>query len=389
MKKIFTIWIGLVLSASLQAQTGIQFTDGLVNGIYRTYLMYVPLSYVPGRAVPLLISLHGFSESGEYQNSLANFKPIADTANFIIAMPDGQPNPQMYNYVGWNIFPTSSGVDDPGFIKKLIDKLSTEYTIDANRIYLTGHSAGAIMSYELACSMSDKIAAIAPVNGFMFPSFVSGCSPKHPVPVMEIHGTADPVRNWKGEGAVTQAVNMDTLINYWVRFNGCNTVPKYDSVPNINTSDNCWAQHYTYSGGRLGSSVEFYKIINGGHTWPGSTVMEPYGNTNKDFNACAVIWRFLSKYRLNRLNNIDGIQANDEPFLVFPNPVPNVLSIQANGSAAIRQIHIYNSLGQEMVQINDPVTLKAISLNTSAWEKGLYLIRISDGKNSFSYKVLK
>ncbi len=202
MKKIFTIWIGLLMTASLQAQSGIQFTDGLVHGIYRTYLLYVPLSYVPGKAVPLLISLHGFTESGEYQNSLANFRPIADTANFIIAMPDGQPNPQMYNYIGWNIFPISSGVDDPGFLKKLIDKLSTEYSIDANRVYFTGHSSGAIMSYELACSMSDRIAAIAPVNGFMFPSFVSSCSPKHPVPVIEIHETADPV--------TPKSVSLDT-----------------------------------------------------------------------------------------------------------------------------------------------------------------------------------
>jgi polyhydroxybutyrate depolymerase len=389
MKKIFTIWIGFLLTGSLQAQTGLQFADGLVHGIYRTYLLYVPLSYVPGKAVPLLISLHGFTESGEYQNSLANFRPIADTANFIIAMPDGQPNPQMYNYIGWNIFPISSGVDDPGFLKKLIDKLSTEYSIDANRVYFTGHSSGAIMSYELACSMSDRIAAIAPVNGFMFPSFVSSCSPKHPVPVIEIHGTADPVRNWNGEGPVTQAVNMDTLISYWVRFNGCSPVPKLDTLPNINTSDFSWVQHYTYSGGRFGSSVELYKVINGGHTWPGSSVLEPYGNTNKDFNACAVIWRFLSKYRLNRLNNIDEIQTAAEPFLVFPSPVNNVLTIQAMGSAAIRKIQIYTILGQEMLQINDPVTPKSVSLDTSIWEKGIYVIRVTDGTNSFPYRVIK
>ncbi len=377
------------MTVGLQAQSGTQFTDGMVHGIYRSFILYVPSAYVQGKPVPLLVSLHGFTESASYQNSLANFKPIADTANFIIAMPDGQPNPQMYGFVGWNIFPISSGVDDLGFLEALIDTISRRYSIDGNRIYFTGHSSGAIMSYEIACAKSNRIAAIAPVNGFMFSSHINSCNPTHPIPVMEIHGTSDPVRSWNGEGPVTKAVHMDTLLNHWVRTNGCSTVPKIDTVPNINTGDNSWVQHFTWSGGTAGSSVELYKVINGGHTWPGSTVLEPYGNTNKDFNACAVIWKFLSKYRLNRLNAIPEIPAAGEPFLVYPNPVSTVLNIRCNDQAPIRQIRIFNIMGQEVFQLADPSPKPEFTINTSAWDKGLYIITVTDGKRSTSYKIIK
>ena len=389
MKKFLSLSAGLLMAAGLQAQSGMLIPDGLVHGIYRTYLLYVPSSYTSGTAVPLLISLHAFNESAQYQNSLANFKPIADTAKFLIAMPDGQPNNQFNGFIGWNIFPISSGVDDPGFIKKLIDVISQQYTIDPNRIYLTGHSAGAILSYELACSMSDRIAAIAPVNGFMFPSFLTSCAPKHPVPVIEIHGTSDPVRSWDGVGPVTQAVNMDTLISHWVRTNGCSRVPKVDTLPNTNTTDNSWVYHYTWPGGLAGSSVELYKVINGGHCWPGSTVLEPYGNTNKDFNACAVIWRFLSKYRLNRLNPAPEIAMAAEPFRVYPNPISSVLNITSESQTPIRQIRVFGLSGQEVLNAGNPESRGTLTVNTSAWDRGIYLVTVSDGINAYSYKIFK
>lgn len=389
MKKILIPLTGLLMAAALNAQTGMQFTDGLVHGIYRSYILYIPSSYSDSRAVPLLISMHGFTESASYQNSLANFRPIADTANFIIAMPEGQPNPQMYGFVGWNIFPISSGVDDLGFLEALIDTLSKRYSIDQNRIYLTGHSAGAIMSYEMACAKSNRIAAIAPVNGFMFPPHVSSCRPTHPVPVMEIHGTSDPVRSWDGVGPVTRAVHMDSLINHWVRVNGCSPVPRIDTLPNTITTDNSWVQHFTYSGGLAGSSVELYKVINGGHTWPGSSVNEPYGNTNKDFNACAVIWKFLSKYRLNRLNTVPGIASGGDRFLVYPNPVSTVLNIRATEPVPVRQIRVFNIMGQEILCLNDPVARETVSINTSHWARGLYMVTVTDGKNTSSFRVVK
>lgn len=388
-KKTFSPLIGLMMAIGLHAQSGMLLRDSILHDIYRTFLVYVPSSYIEGTAVPLLVNLHGTTEDADYQNSLANFGLIADTADFIIVLPNGQPNPQMYGFVTWNIFPVSSGVDDQGFLSALIDSISARYSIDANRVYFTGHSAGANMSYELACSMSERIAAIASVNGCMFPFFVSACKPKHPVPVMEIHGTADPVRTWNGAGPVTQAVNVDTLIKHWVRLNGCSPVPDCDTLPDIITTDNSSVYHYTYAGGLAGSSVEFYKVINGGHTWPGSLVKEPFGNTNMDFSACEVIWKFLSKYRLDRLSGIANASMDGELIKIYPNPVNSVLNIQSNHQASIREIRVFSILGREMLNIVDPVFHGTYTIDTSAWNKGLYITMISDGNNRCFFKVVK
>ena len=82
-------------------------------------------------------------------------------------------------------------MDDLGFTAALIDSLSAEYSINQDRIYSTGMSNGGFMSYHLACELSERIAAIASVTGTMNVNQPATCSPGHPMPVMEIHGTAD------------------------------------------------------------------------------------------------------------------------------------------------------------------------------------------------------
>jgi len=388
-KHLLTSVLGILIEVSLLAQTGTLFTDSIMHDVYRTFKAYVPAMYSPAKAVPLLLSLHGTNENAAYQNSLADFKPIADTAGFIIVMPNGKPVPQMYGFQGWNIFPTSSGFDDVGFLSDLIDTLSLRYNIDAGRIYSTGHSAGAIMSYKLACMLSSKICAIAPVNGFMFPYMVNSCSPQHPTPVMEIHGTADPLRTWEGVGPVTPSVPVDTMINHWVKFNACSKVPVYDSVPDIIKSDNCWVKHYTYTGGRSGSMVEFYKIMNGGHTWPGSAVNEPYGNINRDFNACKEIWRFLSAQRLSLLTGLRG-ETIDKPTLkVYPNPVSGILNISWNNPGVFRQISIYNLIGNKIPLSGMSMTGNDLCINTSSWDPGVYMVKITIGNKVYLNKIIK
>ena len=388
-KYLLTTVIGVLMTISLHAQTGILITDSIMHDVYRTFMVYVPVSYTPGIKVPLLLNLHATGIHAAEQNSLADFRPIADTANFIIVLPDGKPVPQMGGFWGWDIFPTTSGFDDVGFLSDLIDTISKRYNIDTDRIYSTGHSAGAIMSYKLACVLSPKICAIAPVNGFMFPYLINNYSPEHPTPVMEIHGTADPVRSWDGIGPVTPAVHIDTMINYWVKFNACSSVPVYDSVPDINKSDNCWAKHYTYNSSSSGSTVEFYKIMNGGHTWPGSAVYQPYGNVNKDFNACEEIWRFLSVQSLTLLTGIRD-ETREMPGLnVYPNPVSDILNISWNNTRSPGQIAIYDILGNLVLYNDNKVSGDRLRINTATWNPGIYLLKVGNGNNAYVRKIIK
>lgn len=243
------------------------------------------------------------------QEMYADFRPIADTANFIIAHPDG-----LFFFTGFGK-PFRATPDDQGFLSALLDTIIAHYNINQNRIYSTGMSNGGYMSYLLACGMSERIAAIASVTGTMTPSMKVNCMPMHPMPVMLMHGTADPVPvPFIGNAS---GLSIDSVVRYWVEINHCNATPIYTAVPDLVLGDGCTAAHYLYQGGDMGSTVEFYKIIGGGHTWPGAPIA--VGVTNMDINGSKEIWRFFSKYSLHYLTSgLPNIVANElAPILVY------------------------------------------------------------------------
>lgn len=156
------------------------------GGITRTYSFYVPASYDPGETVPLVLGLHGLGSSGADFAQYRDFRPIADTANFIMAHPDGS---TLFGQRFWNYGNVlGSTVDDVGFLEALIDTISAQYAVDPQRVYCIGMSNGSFMSYCLACQ-SDRFAAIGAVTGSMSVGMYDSCSPGHPTPTIHIHGT--------------------------------------------------------------------------------------------------------------------------------------------------------------------------------------------------------
>src|SRR5207302_2556094 len=79
-------------------------------------------------------------------------------------------------------------VDDVRYLRDLVREIESELCIDRARIYATGMSNGAIMSYRLACEASDIFAAIAPVDGA---GGLPACAPKRPGPALALDGPRD------------------------------------------------------------------------------------------------------------------------------------------------------------------------------------------------------
>ena len=142
------------------------FTDTLTHeGELRQYLTYVPEIYTSsGVARPLLFNFHGGSGSASGQVYTADFRPIADTANFILVYPQGTFGSTWNSSLPTNPR-TKMFVDDFGFVDAMIKKINSDYIfgIDTTRVYATGYSNGADISLSLACVRSDKIAAVASV----------------------------------------------------------------------------------------------------------------------------------------------------------------------------------------------------------------------------------
>ena len=268
-------WIFIFFIFPIIGFTQQTITDSLIHdNVFRSYALYVPLVF----------NLHGMTGTAWGQMWHGDFRDIADTANFIIVHPQGLLDSTGVTH--WNI--GQSTVDDIGFLNSLHTHLISNYNIDVDRVYSAGMSNGGYMSYYLACDMSDKIAAIASVTGAMSQYTQWICNPTHPTPIMEIHGTAD---------IIVPFNSIISGLNYWRDYNNCNLIADTTIIPDLVLGDMSTVEHIVYNNGDNGVTTELFKIINGDHSWPGSSF--PFGITNYDIDASIEIWKFFSRYDIN------------------------------------------------------------------------------------------
>jgi polyhydroxybutyrate depolymerase len=337
-KHLLTLIVFISVLFSAKAQTTI-IDSIFVGGEYRSYRLYVPAIYTGATARPLVLNLHGYTSNAQAQQLYSNFEPIADTANFLMVYPNGT---YLSGQRFWNAGISNTLVNDIAFLSALIDSLDLTYNINLNRVYSCGMSNGGYMSHTLACELSNRITAIASVTGSIFTQqYGPNCHPTRPVPVMQIHGTNDPTVAYVGSST---SMPVDSVIKYWVTKNNCNPIATFSNVPNTNTTDGCTVEHYAYSGGLSGSSVELYKVINGAHTWPGSPFV--IGVTNLDMNASKEIWRFFNKYSLSNLTAINENELLSKSLTVYPNPATTVLHIKSKNSLSGLSVEITDVLGK-------------------------------------------
>ncbi|MCD6066386.1 MAG: hypothetical protein K0S33_1212 [Bacteroidetes bacterium] len=376
---MFFGWIAVFLLPLLApAQTTVSGSF-VYGGNTRTYRVYVPAVYNVSTAVPLVLNLHGYGSDNLEQELYGDFRDIADTANFIIVHPNGMMDGSSNQY--WNAFSyPAPSPNDLGFLSALIDTIKANYTIDNNAIYSTGMSNGGFMSYDLACGLSNKIAAVASVTGSMIPFHMNTCSPSHPMPVMQIHGTADATVPYAGGSTF---VHIDSLVKHWVQFNNCSSTPVTTAVLNIDPTDGCMATHYVYNGGDAGSTVEFFKVQGGGHSWPGAIVN--INITCMDFDASVEIWRFFRKYRLNNLTGVK--ESKHEPsssFTVYPNPSSEKFTLRFP-MAGKKIIRLRNAMGHTIQQFET----SAFQAEIKIADVGMYLLSVQSGTTFYTQKIVK
>jgi len=251
----------------------------------REFIIYIPQAYNGSKSVPLFINFHGFGGTMEDHLLWADMRPIADTENFILVYPQGLPidGPESTH---WNAsFPgadNKSPSDDQGFIRYLTEQVGLVYQIDANRIYAAGYSNGGFFSYFLGCFSSDIFAAVGSVSGTMLDDSYQGCSPSHPMGMINLHGTADMVVPY--DGGSEGLTSIPNVVQYWVDFNGA------ESTPIVTNEGNIEKRLYPASTGAGGSgvSIEHYKFVGGGHVW--------FDNTFQGKDTGRLLWEYVSMY---------------------------------------------------------------------------------------------
>jgi polyhydroxybutyrate depolymerase len=256
------------------------------NGVERSYLLYVPINYDQMGDLPLLYNFHGFGGSANDHLSDSDFRDIADEEGFFLVYPQGT---LLNGFPHWNAAlsggDNKSNADDFGFIEALTQEIANDWPIDLERIYATGYSNGAMLSYGLACYSNRLVAAVASVSGTMLDQSFT-CQPSQATSVLHIHGTDDSVLPYEGNSEVYSATS---IIDFWKNHNQTDTIPE-QQIYNENGTN---AEYIIFRNGSNNTAVAHYKMLDGGHVW--------FNDIIEGRNMNQIIWDFLASYDLNGL----------------------------------------------------------------------------------------
>lgn len=259
----------------------------------RLYLVHVPRSYDPRRPAPMLVALHGGGGDADYQADDAKYRLItkSEQAGFIAVFPNGYSRFKSGILATWNAGgccarAVKDRVDDVGFLREVIRRVERQANIDSRRVYMTGMSNGAMMSYRMACEASDLVRAIAPVAGT---DGTAACRPSRPVPVIHFHAVNDEMVNFAGgpgPKSFTQSnfTSVPATIAKWVALN--------DSSPAAKRVLTVPGAHCDRHAGR--APVELCVTDSGGHSWPGGGTQQGRKQPSMAISANDRMWAFFS-----------------------------------------------------------------------------------------------
>jgi len=268
--------------------------------------------------MPAVLILHGYNEDIEFIREYTMMNDVADSSGFIAVYPASIPP-------GWNVeydhpdLPLSD-VDDAGFISALIDILEAKYDIDPVRVYACGFSNGGDMAFRLALFLRHRFAAVAGVSAVLtektaaaagagavptvtgtIKSTAANAVIQEPCPVLMIHGTKDILVPFSS--ASYNSFTVKETLDFWIDATSCRglgdapTLSGPITIPDSDPNDGCTAEKYVYENSTGEARVVFYKIIGGGHSWPGGCCGYPWADpTNRDINAGIEIWDFFKRF---------------------------------------------------------------------------------------------
>jgi polyhydroxybutyrate depolymerase len=298
---------------SLPVQAGTERRASLMHdNLERTFHIHTPLPVDQMQLMPLVIALHGKGASGESMILVTRngFNDLADREGFIVVYPDAIEK-------NWNDGRTDEeaddrahreNIDDVGFISALIDYMVINYGIDRGRVYVTGISNGAVMAYRLGYELSERIAAIAPVDGNIPFGFSASVPPRRHVSVLAINNVDDPVVPYDGGEIYShfrrvklgKVISAEESTGLWIGWNECTEGPVITEEPDRDPRDGTRVSRQEYVNPTDSTEVILYSVEGGGHTWPGGFQYLPamiIGKTSRDIDASEIIWSFFKKHR--------------------------------------------------------------------------------------------
>jgi polyhydroxybutyrate depolymerase len=303
MPRVLALLCLLLLPLLAQAAGGDPTVTMEYANLDRSYLLHLP-SPSPATPPPVVVVLHGGGGNAENAAKMTGFDAEADRDGFIVIYPNGTDESRpLMNLFGksfrtWNAggccgYARDNGIDDVGFIRAVVTAVIKDNGADPKRVYATGMSNGGMLAYRLACEASDVFAAVAPVSAIQD---LQGCKPTQAVSIFHIHGAKDdnvPIAGGVGKKALDQEGRrgrppVQQSIDFWVKRDGC-TVTVTSQEPGVDMVN--------YGGCEAGTDVQYYKVLDGGHAWPGGERISRTADApSHALDATYEIWRFFSAH---------------------------------------------------------------------------------------------
>jgi polyhydroxybutyrate depolymerase len=338
-----------------------------VGGLVRDYTLRLPSVYDGITPLPLVICMHGGFGSGTQVENQSQLTAKAEQEGFIVVYPDGTGGIRTWNAGGCCGSAMNNNIDDVGFIDALLDTLIDNHAIDTTRIYATGMSNGGFMSFRLACELSERIAAIAPVAATMT---IDECQPTRSVPIISIHSYMDtsvPYLGGVGDG-VSGHYNSpkDSVLTAFAMHGNCAVLRdtmQHDAEMTVVRWHECDCQQ----------EILHYLTQDGGHSWHGGTgtgIGDPPSTT---ISANELMWDFFQAHTLSCLttNVSTTSDPQDTALEVFPNPSTGSISVRGTG---IVRLDLMDLSGREAQRLRVPPS-DLVNWDLSGLATGPYVLR--------------
>ena len=337
MERAFCI-LGLLIAASFaQSEVNLKNTGNgedqifLHGGVERSYKIYRPKN-LP-KDSPMLLLLHGQGSSNRWTYT-TGFNALAEQYNFLMVYPQshkkearldgslakqpGMPKhlvpmfekiakcekDEVFTYSAMNFTCQANGVgvthvvmwnhthedslfdnqSDTAFLTSLAKTLQQKFSIDPEKIFVSGFSNGGFMSYSLICEEKTLFKAAAVVAGLIDKTVLQNCT-KRPTPVIHFHGEEDsmvPIEGNKEQGSPS----AQSIVEYFAKINDSVTIERIKVTPS--TVQTIYSPKYK------GAKAQFYRIEGHDHVWPGRLNEVKKGMDNSGINATELIWDFFS-----------------------------------------------------------------------------------------------
>jgi poly(hydroxyalkanoate) depolymerase family esterase len=280
----------------------------------RAYRGYVPSTYKAGTPVPLLVVLHGCTESADVFRQLTRFDELAEAKGFLVVFPE-QPK-SANNQNCWNFFQdaqTHRGTGEPSLIAGITDWVGQHYSVDSHRIYVAGLSAGGAMASVMAATYPDVYAAIGIGSGCEYAATATCAGYKSADPAaaaqaaykeMGTRARAMPVISFSGDKDTTvPPVNADQLLQQWQltadladdgATNG-SVLSKPTSTISGQVPNGLSYTVRSYGDAQTNELVQYWVVNGMSHAWSGGCSCQPYAEP-KGPDATAAMYAFFVKH---------------------------------------------------------------------------------------------